>query len=108
MRHVPFRECGYAIGFVLLLAAIYVGSYYAMVQKIEFHWGVPFTVDVVSYRFGGVGADSFFGPAHALDQQLRPEFWKREIPLDEASSAAVAVGATLEEARSPSLDFGSE
>ena len=101
MRHFRFRELGYALGFIVALAAIYLGSYHAMVQKIEFHWGVPFTMDVVSYRFGGEWADSFFTTAHAVDQKLRPKFWEREISLDEARSAALAVGASLEEARSP-------
>jgi hypothetical protein len=35
MRHFPLRELGYAIGFVVLLAGLYVGSYYAMVEKFE-------------------------------------------------------------------------
>jgi hypothetical protein len=82
MRHFPVRECGYAIGFVVLLAAIYVGSYYAMVER-ELIDATPkdivvsgsWRAYVPSYRFGGEWAWQIFKPLHELDRRLRPEWW---------------------------------
>ena len=34
MRHFPLRECGYAVGFVVVLTASYVGAYYATVERV--------------------------------------------------------------------------
>jgi hypothetical protein len=73
MRHFPLRELGYALGFVVLLAALYVGSYYAMVERRVA--GVSFTIIMVRYRFCEEWARQFFAPVHALDQRLRPDFW---------------------------------
>ena len=64
----------------MLLAALYVGSYYAMVQKKEVHFFLPSVKMVVSYRFGDESSEWFFAPAHALDQRLRPGAWEPEIP----------------------------
>lgn len=76
MRHFPLRELGYAIGFVLLLVAIYVGSYYAMVVRVDWRMN---TTCWVEYRFGGEWADRFFSPMHDLDRRFRPEWWEREV-----------------------------
>jgi hypothetical protein len=35
MRHLPLRELGYAIGSIVALAALYVGSFYALVEIRE-------------------------------------------------------------------------
>jgi hypothetical protein len=83
MRHFPLRELGYAIGFIVVLTALYVGAYYAMVEKwiesdivLDGHGLDPERKVVVNYRFGGDWAGSLFSPMHALDQKLRPEWWE--------------------------------
>ena len=72
MRHFPLRELGYAIGFIVLLAALYVGSYYAMARRVtdEGCW--------VRYAFLDDWALSLFSPIHTVDRQIRPEFWEDE------------------------------
>jgi hypothetical protein len=37
MRHVPLRELGYALGFLAILAALYVGAFYALVEIEDQH-----------------------------------------------------------------------
>ena len=77
MRHFPIRELGYAIGFVVLLAVLYVGSYYAMVERIEGQlYAQPIAFPV--YRFGQNYSESLFRSMHCLDRKLRPEFWHAE------------------------------
>jgi hypothetical protein len=77
MRHVPLRELGYAVGFLGILAAIYVGAFYALAE-----YGPPFEVDPppiperhrlvgVTYRVGGDFAERFFEPILMLDFRLR-------------------------------------
>jgi hypothetical protein len=76
MRHFPLREIGYAIGFVVLMAALYVGAYYGMVTKEQFGRGRNFVVD---YRIGGEWAESFFAPMHQIDREIRPATWINEM-----------------------------
>jgi hypothetical protein len=91
MRHFPLRELGYAIGFVVLLATLYVGTYYAMAQRgvePEIDWaasqkkpglGVVTTGKMlasVSYSFENEWVDVIFGPMHQMDRRLRPEYWQ--------------------------------
>jgi len=84
IKHLPLRECGYAIGFVVLLVALYVGGYYAMVERIVTLTSVtPGGVRVsrlektvtVGYRFESELLHRIFAPMHALDRRLRPEWW---------------------------------
>ena len=76
MRHFPLRELGYVLGYVLgsvlFLAALYVGSYYAMVEKFEC-LGVGFTCP--TYPSGPEWAEGFYSPMHAIDLKLRPGYW---------------------------------
>jgi hypothetical protein len=35
MKHFPVKETGFAVAFLILLACLYVGSYYATVQTLN-------------------------------------------------------------------------
>jgi hypothetical protein len=91
MRHFPLRELGYAIGIVVLLAALYVGAYYAMVSRgpylvpltpLDFKGGRLFAKagmlfdEEPEYSVGGVWSTAFFAPIHAIDRRIRPTFWR--------------------------------
>jgi hypothetical protein len=77
----PLREFGCAIGFVVLLASLYVGAYCAMAEmRVEKTW-LPahepglILVDekrTVRYRLFGGWAAAFFEPMHEVDKNLRP------------------------------------
>jgi len=62
MRHFPFRELGYATGFVVLLAAVYLLS------------GGPMTYLSVTGQLPGDGRfwDSFFGPIQWASDNIGP------------------------------------
>ena len=83
MRHFPLRELGCAIGFIVLVAALYAGAYYTMVERCEFgsspvpELGRPWCY--VQYRVGGNRAVAFFNPMHEIDRRIRPEWWWPEI-----------------------------
>lgn len=89
MRHTRWRQLRYAFGAVVLLAAIYVGSYYAMVERWEIEpAGVvaeafvaeAFAVDGAvfpEYRLRQDWLYNFYAPIHAVDRKLRPDFWAR-------------------------------
>jgi hypothetical protein len=86
MRHMPIRELGYAIAFLIVVATLYAGAYFAMVERTEFRFtGSPLAFpsgdeySFVEYRFGGDAAQSFFAPMHAVDRLLRPKLWQYEI-----------------------------
>jgi hypothetical protein len=88
MKHFPLREMGYALGFVALLAAAYFGTYYALVERVGFNESNesnPFSRDLdkafePSPRYGieSTALENLFAPAHALDRQLRPDFWSED------------------------------
>jgi hypothetical protein len=72
MRHFPWRELGYAVGFIVLMGVLYVGAYFAMVDRgsnILFYGWTP------EYRFGGSAAETIFAPIHEVDRHVRAEFW---------------------------------
>ena len=84
MKHLPWRECGYAIGFILVLAAIYVGSYYAMVRR---EYSPPFSSvwgtdeddrEFVRPKYSHDDMADFFRPMHEIDRRLRREYWSME------------------------------
>jgi hypothetical protein len=91
MRHFPVREPGYAIGFIVVLAALYVGAYYAMVitrsQYLDRYMlslkvstkGPPIYRVAPEYRFGGDAAVRFFAPMHDIDTRLRPSIWEFSV-----------------------------
>ena len=85
LKHLPWRETVWAIGFVALLALLYAGSYYAMVIPCmiptitsldELVSAEPIGYcDHVDYAFGGETAKSLFAPMNQLDRSLRPGVW---------------------------------
>ena len=86
MRYFPLREMGYSIAFMVVLAAIYAGAYYATVDRVPaisfgnetegFRWVVP------SYSIPKMA--DFFDPMHEVDRRLRPAYWSdKEAALDE-------------------------
>jgi hypothetical protein len=81
MRHLPLRELGYAIGFVVVLAALYVGAYYAMVRRAP-RFGEAVEV-VAIYSFSADWPTAFFLPIHQIDRRLRPDYWEFGAALDE-------------------------
>src|SRR5436190_22320182 len=93
LKHIPWRETGWAFGAVVMLAALYVGSYFALVTQspyssspvpMGYNFGgstrvfespmAPYFVDP-EYRVCGNAAASFFGPIHEIDLVLRPKMW---------------------------------
>jgi hypothetical protein len=66
MKHFPKKELAYAVAFVALLAGLYIGSYYAIVEPNS----------TPEYRFGGVAAEAIFAPWHQVDRRMRPESWR--------------------------------
>jgi hypothetical protein len=74
MHHLPWREMGFSMGFVLILMALYIGTYYALVED---------RVEVVAgrfppepyYRFGTDELRPLFRPAHQFDRWCRPTAW---------------------------------
>ena len=74
MRHMPLRECGYAIAFVVLLLFVYGGAYFAMMERKEIGHSPH-----VSYRFGEEWTEAIFAPAHDVDRRVRPDVWQNEL-----------------------------
>jgi hypothetical protein len=85
MRHFPLRECGYVIGCIVLLGAMYVGGYYGTIMRVataehydgdDASWrlGRPF----MAPRYPADRLEAFFAPIHSLDRMLRPEFWNED------------------------------
>jgi hypothetical protein len=78
MRHFPLRELGYAIGFIVVLTAIYVGAYYATVERARpavMIWGSEPWPRHAEYRIGGDVSAAFISPMERLDRKLFPESW---------------------------------
>jgi hypothetical protein len=72
------RVLAYAFGFIVLLAALYVGAYYALVEKR----GEPFFPGTMRpgefsafYRINADWPQDVFRPIHELDRLLRPGYW---------------------------------
>jgi hypothetical protein len=80
MRNFPFRKCIYA---VIILAAIYVGSYYAMVERWEIETSsAPIAKAFIGdatvfpeYRLRQEWLYKLYDPMHAIDRKIRPGFW---------------------------------
>jgi hypothetical protein len=104
MRHFPLRELGFAIGFTVLLAAIYVGSYYAMVERTEHIQGFMIGIGIpdpptvrLKYRYGGEWSTAFYYPAHDIDRRLRPDLWRGELTHKKRDLRSVEVIVHVEE-----------
>jgi hypothetical protein len=52
----------------------YVGSYYTLIIRREFH-ADPIVIHDADYRLGGVIAHVVFAPMHFVDVRLRREYW---------------------------------
>jgi len=80
MKHLPLRECGYAIGVVVLLAAVYVGAYYAMVGRDydPNRWVVGACDDCVHAQYPTEHLRAFFAPIHQVDRKARARFWSED------------------------------
>jgi hypothetical protein len=109
MKHLPLRELGWAVGVVALLAAIYMGSYYALAERDGYVFAVDSDGGEISgacvypnYRFLSEPqwpdqpqdvATVFFSPAHAIDLRIRPDYWSKEAFIEaERRRALEAVG----------------
>jgi hypothetical protein len=80
LRHLPLRELGYAVGFLVLLAALYVGAYFATVERSLFGAGInadwPDQPWLPWYpRIESEWTHPFFAPMHVVDLKLRPDYW---------------------------------
>jgi hypothetical protein len=77
MRHFPIRELGYAIGFVVLLAALYVGSYFLAVTPTTFASPDGGGVSIrMKPAYPAEWMEPVFAPIYEIDRKLRPEAWK--------------------------------
>jgi hypothetical protein len=65
------RQLRYVCATFALLALLYVGSYYALVEREP----EGLSRFVPNYRFGGAASESFFSVWHELDINLRPDYW---------------------------------
>ena len=87
MRNVTLRKCLYVM---VVLAAIYVGSYFAMVEKGEILINPAAAVAEAfraqaeangarspwpEYRLRQEWVYSVYAPIHEIDRKLRPGFW---------------------------------
>lgn len=84
---MPWKELGYAAGFVVVLAALYVGAYYAMVKRdleeIAVNGAGGRLQAFVVPRYPAVGLDALFSPIHQIDKRIRLEFWSLEGAISE-------------------------
>jgi hypothetical protein len=80
MKHLPLRECGYAIAFVLAMCVLYGGAYLALMQADD--TGAGRYMPMLKYRFGGEWSKRIFAPAHEVDRRIRPELWRFEVARD--------------------------
>jgi hypothetical protein len=62
-----------ALAVLVLLPAVYVGAYYALVEPMELLWSRGC---FAHYRFGGETAERIFAPMHRADRWLRPGVWE--------------------------------
>jgi hypothetical protein len=76
MKHLPLRELGYAIAFIITAFAAYTGSYFLLVEREDNSYSLdgPKYHHAVNYRFPET--ESLFRPAVAIDRMLRPKYWE--------------------------------
>jgi hypothetical protein len=105
MRHLPLKELGIAALFLVLLMAVYVGSYYAVVDRrpdevvtevevpvpLSGPGGVPImTTRTVIHRstkspdmiavYPLEMMTTIYSPVHSLDRRIRREHWSPPSP----------------------------
>jgi hypothetical protein len=73
------REIGYTMAILAILFGLYVGSYYALVNRdgafSNGMWGELEIRSVPRYRIGGEALSRFFFPIHQIDRKCRTDFW---------------------------------
>ena len=81
MKHLPLRQCGYVLGFVILGLLLYGGAYLAMMERVEtsLNDDADPRRTVVRYCCGNEWSERLFGPAHEIDRRMRPHLWENEI-----------------------------
>jgi hypothetical protein len=107
MKHLPLRECGCAIGFIVAVIVLYGAAYFAMMERVDlassFGSGkqvYPNSMPVAFYRFADESSRTIFRPAHCLDRLIRPDLWENEYELTHSEFVSVAkpvAGSTQEE-----------
>ena len=76
-KHIPSAPILAAI--LLLVPALYVGSYFALVeQSISFSSGWATAPIPEEYRIGGSAAKWLFYPLNRLDRKVRRSYWVLE------------------------------
>src|SRR4051812_35297175 len=97
MRHVPWKELGWAVLVVVLLLGGYGGLYLASVKTDRDAWGIETWVDGQihfklnpCYRFGGEWSEAVFKPAHMVDRAIRPTYWVDLTPMRTAPPIQVS------------------
>jgi hypothetical protein len=111
MRHFPLRECGFAVGFVVVLATIYVGSYYATVRRQYFPpmsatWIENGTEDDyerlnVHPIYRPECSRTFYSPMYEIDRKLRPDYWSsKEAKKEEDERFKAMIDEFLRAAKS--------
>jgi hypothetical protein len=88
MKHLPLRACGYVIGILAVLAGLYLGAYFVLLERLDMGELVA-TRGTPEYRempaahyYCGEWGYNFFRPAHCVDRILRPAVWANEYELD--------------------------
>jgi hypothetical protein len=91
MKHLPLRECGYAIAVVATFCLAYCGAYLTLVEFDEREdllramrrIGDPHSLPEWSspgwpaaYRIGGDWSKALFAPINELDRRIRPDYWE--------------------------------
>jgi hypothetical protein len=77
------------LGSSVVIAGIYVGSYYGMVESVRVPLWVGAEGTVPSYAFGGKFSEALFLPMNKLDSICRPDVWNiRDV--DEGPSRPLA------------------
>ena len=78
VKHFPFGNLGYAFASVTIFTLIYLGAYYASIERVTvrpggtFNWG---GIHIAGHRFGGDVSKTIFRPAHEPDRRYRRFYW---------------------------------
>ena len=114
MKHLPIKEVAWALVFVVLLFSVYVGAYFALVDRIAQYDSVPtgsaevvgevtlpppvFSVGriVPQYRVGDEWARTVFGHIYEIDRIVRPDHWNDDDFIREHQIIGWASGSGLQ------------
>jgi hypothetical protein len=81
---MPWKELGYAVGLLVLLAALYVGAYYGMVKRQPRALAPDrdedgFLTVSPKYPIAQEPFAVFFRPMHVFDRRVRKGFWRAQF-----------------------------